>query len=77
MAADGQGELFGKPYLRRHRRLQPLLQIARIESPDGLPVRASFFRFSQAVLPGQLRGVTKTKLLFARSAGSTDFNRAV
>ncbi len=38
IAANPQGELFSKPDLCRHRLLQPLLEITRIERPDGLPV---------------------------------------
>ena len=37
--------------------------------------RAVFF-LSHDSLPGQLRGVTKTNVLFARSVGSTELNRA-
>ncbi len=50
--ADGQGELFGKPDLRWHRLLQPLLEIAGIENPDSLP----FPGFVLPFLPGGLAG---------------------
>ena len=52
IAADRQGELFGKPDLCRHRLLQPLLKITRIESPDSLPVTGLVLFF----LPSSLAG---------------------
>src|SRR3990172_2089902 len=52
IAADRKGELFGEPDLRRHRLLQPLLEIARIENPDGLPVAGLVL----LLLPGGLAG---------------------